>query len=157
MPFLLSKIRLPAYLLLLLATYCFAQNPAPSTQTCVLHVHVDNLRNTHGVVGVLLFTSPTGWPENVDQSVQHNASPIEPHAHDATVSFDNIPPGNYAIVALHDENRNMKLDRNFVGWPKEGFGFANNPHIGLSAPSFHQALFSVQCPVTDTTIHMVYK
>jgi uncharacterized protein (DUF2141 family) len=58
---------------------------------------------------------------------------------------------------LHDENENMKLDRNIFGFPKEGFGFANNPHVGLRAPPFASAVMHVACPVTDTTIHIIYK
>jgi uncharacterized protein (DUF2141 family) len=58
---------------------------------------------------------------------------------------------------IHDENRNAKLDRNLIGIPKEGFGFANNPHVGLSAPRFQAAIVHVQCPATDINIHLQYK
>ncbi len=73
------------------------------------------------------------------------------------VTWNDLPPGNYGVVAIHDENSNARLDRNMFGIPKEGFGFANNPHIVLSAPSFRAALVNVQCPATDTTIHLQYK
>ena len=122
-----------------------------------MRIHVDGFRNTRGVAGVLLFTSPAGWPEDVHRSFQHKAEPIRAASHDANITFDNLPPGNYGVVALHDENRNMKLDRNLVGWPKEGFGFSNNPHVGLSAPSFQQAELPVRCPATDVNIHIQYK
>jgi uncharacterized protein (DUF2141 family) len=68
-----------------------------------------------------------------------------------------LPTGRYAIAVLHDENSNHKLDRNIVGWPKEGFGFSNNPKVNLSAPSFDSAAMQVSCPVTETTIHLIYK
>jgi len=44
-----------------------------------------------------------------------------------------------------------------VGFPKEGFGFSNNPHVGLSAPGFEAAAMQVTCPATETTIHLIYK
>jgi uncharacterized protein (DUF2141 family) len=115
------------------------------------------LRNANGVVGVLLFTSPAGWPEDVTKSFEHEASRIADGEQKATVVFNDIPPGDYGVAALHDENGNMKLDKNMFGWPKEGFGFANNPHIGLGAPGFQQALLHVACPATETDIHIIYK
>ncbi len=68
-----------------------------------------------------------------------------------------MPPGDYAVAAIHDENRNAKLDRNLIGIPKEGFGFANNPPVRWSAPAFRAAVIHVTCPVTDVPIHLQYK
>jgi uncharacterized protein (DUF2141 family) len=127
------------------------------SQGCTLRIHADGLRNSKGVVGVLLFTSPDGWPEDVSKSFRHEASPIEPGEPHTTITLEGIPAGDYGVVALHDENKNMKLDKNMFGWPKEGFGFANNPHVGFAPPALRQALLRTACPVTETTIHIIYK
>ena len=66
-----------------------------------------------------------------------------------------LPMG--AIAALHDENSDHKLDRNMVGWAKEGFGFSNNPKVNLGAPSSNTAAMQITCPVTATTIHLIYR
>lgn len=108
-------------------------------------------------MGVLLFATPDGWPEDESKSFRGLAVPISEATRRATVLFNGIPPNDYGIVALHDENKNMKLDKNIFGWPKEGFGFANNPHVGLGAPGFRQALLHVTCPATETEIHIIYK
>ena len=105
----------------------------------------------------MLFSSPAGWPEDVTKSARHDASPISEGAREATVVFTGLPANDYSVVALHDENRNMKLDKNMFGWPKEGFGFANNPHVGFAPPAFKSAGLRVACPATDTEIHIVYK
>ena len=126
-------------------------------QSCVLRVRVDDLRNAKGVVGVLLFRSSAGWPEDAGKSVRHEASPIAEGQRQATVVVSGLAAGGYGVVALHDENRNMKLDRNLFGFPKEGFGFANNPRVGLGPPAFRVALLHVTCPVTETVIHIQYK
>jgi len=122
---------------------------ANSARGCTLRVHVDGLRNDKGVVD--------GWPENVTKSVRHEASPIADGRRQATVVVDGITTGDYGVVALHDENKNMKLDKNFFGFPKEGFGFANNPHVGFGPPPFQAAVLHVACPVTETDIHIIYK
>jgi uncharacterized protein (DUF2141 family) len=124
---------------------------------CAVRIYVDNLRNAKGVVGVLLFTSPEGWPEDSAKSFRGEAVSIPEGKRRAAVEFENIPPGEYGVVALHDENKNMKLDKNMFGWPKEGFGFANNPRVSLGPPDFRQALLHVACPATETEIHIIYK
>lgn len=130
---------------------------ADASHTCTLRLHVDGLRNSTGVVGSILFKSPDGWPEDKNKSFRHGPTPIAPNQRQATVVWNDLPPGDYGVAVIHDENRNAKLDRNLIGIPKEGFGFANNPHVGLSAPPFHAAIVNVRCPATDTNIHLQYK
>ena len=129
----------------------------PDAGGCTLRVDAEGLRNAKGVVGILLFRSAEGWPESVGRSFRHQAGEIAPDARAATVTFAGLPDGDYAVVALHDENKNMRLDRNVFGWPKEGFGFSNNPRIGLGPPPFVQAIVHVGCPSTRVTIRIVYK
>lgn len=149
---------IPLLLAVLLTVPTRTETPqaGPAAQNCTLQIHVDGLRNSVGVVGTAIFTSPDGWPENMSKVYRHGPTPIAPGERKATAVWE-LPPGEYGVVAIHDENKNHKLDRNMFGWPKEGFGFANNPHVGLSAPPFNQALVHVSCPVTQTTIHMIYK
>ena len=54
-----------------------------------------------------------------------------------------IPDGEYAIAFFIDANGNKKLDKNFLGIPKEQYGFSNNAMGTLSAPTFEQAKFKV--------------
>jgi uncharacterized protein (DUF2141 family) len=112
-------------------------------QGCTLRLHVDNLGNAKDVVGVLLFSSPDGWPEDTSSFFRHEAVSISDADQRATVWFNRFPPNDCGVVALHNENKIMKLDKNMFGWPKEGFGFANNPHVGLGAPGFRQTLLHV--------------
>ena len=124
---------------------------------CTLRIHVDGLRNQTGVVGTAIFKSPDGWPEDMNKSFHHWPTPIPAGARQLTAVIENLPAADYSVVVIHDENKNRKLDRNFIGIPKEGFGFANNPRVNLSAPSFPTARVHVACPATDTTIHLIYK
>ena len=56
----------------------------------------------------------------------------------------NVPEGIYAIALFIDANKNMKIDKNFLGIPKEQYGFSNNAMGTLSGPSFEQAKFQVK-------------
>ncbi len=130
---------------------------AQAAQGCTLRIHVDGLRNSVGKVGTAIYTSSDGWPENMAKAFRHGQTPIAPGERQATAVWDNLPPGDYGVVAIHDENENHKLDKNFLGIPKEGFGFANNPHVLLSAPGIKVAMVHVTCPSTETVIHIQYK
>ena len=132
-------------------------NSAGAPPGCTLRIHVDGLRNQKGVVGTAIFKTPDGWPEDMKKALNHWPTPIPDGAHEATAMMENLPPGDYGVVVIHDENGNRKLDRNFLGIPKEGFGFANNPHVGLSAAPFQAAIVHVTCPVTQVAIHLIYK
>jgi uncharacterized protein (DUF2141 family) len=59
------------------------------------------------------------------------------------VHFDDIVNGKYALSLFQDENNNQKLDKNFLGIPKEGYGFSNNPKT-LTEPTFNDAVFEVK-------------
>jgi uncharacterized protein (DUF2141 family) len=141
-----------------LSTSMWAVTPdAPSGAggNCSLIIHVTGFRNTKGKLGAELFTSSAGWPEDVDKSYRHDHFPIE--GDHATARFDHLPPGKYGVVVLHDENENKKLDRNLLQVPKEGFGFANNPHVFLAAPPLEKATIPVTCPSTTIEVHLIYK
>jgi uncharacterized protein (DUF2141 family) len=56
----------------------------------------------------------------------------------------NLPEGIYAIALFIDANENFKIDKNFLGIPKEQYGFSNNAMGKLSGPSFEQAKFQVK-------------
>lgn len=57
------------------------------------------------------------------------------------VVVENLPLGTYAVSMYHDKNSNGKCDRNFLGIPKEPYGFSNNFRPKFSAPTFNDCKF----------------
>ena len=51
---------------------------------------------------------------------------------------------------------NGKLDTNWLGIPKEGYGFSNDAKALLSAPSFSAASFQYDGEALDLTISLHY-
>jgi uncharacterized protein (DUF2141 family) len=154
----LTLTRCTTFAAALLTTTLITPKPALAHQTpaatCALVVHIDGFRNQKGDAGLSVFNSADGWPDNNDKAFAHGPHPFTGTATTITLQ---VPAGRYALVALHDENSNHKLDKNMFGIPKEGFGFSNNPHVVLTAPSFDTAAIPVACPTTETTIHLIYK
>jgi len=52
-------------------------------------------------------------------------------------------PGMYAVSCNHDANDNEKMDTNFLGIPKEGWGVSNGARPSMRAPRFDEAKFEV--------------
>lgn len=62
---------------------------------------------------------------------------------EVTLVFENVKSGEYAVTTFHDENDNDKLDSNFVGIPKELYGFSNDAKGSFGPPSFEKAKVKV--------------
>lgn len=60
-----------------------------------------------------------------------------------SVTFNNLPAGEYAIRYFHDENDDNELATNLVGMPTEGYGFSNNAQPNFGPPHFDQMKFQV--------------
>jgi uncharacterized protein (DUF2141 family) len=107
-----------------------------------LTVEVENVRNAQGVVGVLVFNTAQGWPEQFSAALRAEATAA--HTGVVEITIPDLPAGDYAVVALHDENANKQLDRNWLGVPVEQWGMSNNPPYWLAAPSFEAARFRLE-------------
>jgi uncharacterized protein (DUF2141 family) len=72
----------------------------------------------------------------------------------AAVVFENVLPGIYAVAVFFDINGNGKMDTNFLGIPKEKYGFSNNVCPLMRAASFKEAAFTVTDKSTSSTIRL---
>jgi uncharacterized protein (DUF2141 family) len=107
-----------------------------------LTVEVENVRNTRGVVDVLVFNTAQGWPEKFSAALRAEARAA--HKWVVEITMRDLPAGDYAVVARHDENTNKQLDRNWLGLPVEQWGMSNNPPYRFTAPSFEAARFLLE-------------
>jgi uncharacterized protein (DUF2141 family) len=110
-----------------------------------LTVTVTNVKDGTGNVRVGLFTEKGKF---LKETYQGKTVPAANNQ--VVVVFENIPSGKYAISVIHDENGNGELDSNFMGIPKEGFGFGNDAMGMFGPPSFEDAI--IQCEGTDKAV-----
>jgi len=104
-----------------------------------LDVTLSGLRNSRGVLRICLNRNPNYFPEcSRDPQARKLSLPAAARA----VHFDNLPEGAYAFTAIHDENGDGDLNT-FLGIPREGFAFSNNPVIRFGAPSYNSVKFDV--------------
>jgi uncharacterized protein (DUF2141 family) len=60
-----------------------------------------------------------------------------------TVTVPDLPPGKYAVAAYVDSNKNGMQDKNFLGVPKEIYGFSNDARAMFGPPDFAEAAFDI--------------
>ncbi len=136
--------------LLVCTSFAVAQTSTPtSSNCCTLQIVVEGMSSIEGNLGVLIFNSPKGWAEDRQAAFRDIAVPAEKGTQ--ILKVPNLPPGKYAVALIHDLNKNHKLDKNFLGIPREQWGMSNNPHATIKAPSIEKAMFSLD---KDTEIHI---
>ncbi|MFN3875311.1 MAG: DUF2141 domain-containing protein [Flavobacteriales bacterium] len=69
---------------------------------------------------------------------------VEANGASVQVGFGDLAPGRYAIKAYHDINGNGRLDTNWMGMPKEPYGFGNDAMGAFGPPSYEQAAVPVE-------------
>jgi uncharacterized protein (DUF2141 family) len=111
-------------------------------------VNISNIKNDNGVCRTCLFNNAASFKGETGQPFQCTAIKVKDKI--AAGTFENIPAGNYAIMVFHDENNNSKLDKNFLGIPKEGYGASKNKLPFAGAPTFADNAFTVKDKATNT-------
>ena len=149
---LLSRASVSSLLATMLAGPVQAQAPANTTLT----VQVQGLRNARGKLHVTVYKDARGFPETSANALRREVVDIDAKALTAQAVFRDLAPGVYAVAVLHDENVNGKLDKNFIGIPREGHGASNNPAPARRAPTFEEAKFTLQAPSQAVEIKATY-
>jgi uncharacterized protein (DUF2141 family) len=59
------------------------------------------------------------------------------------IAVHGVPKGTWAVLVYQDENGNGQLDRNFIGIPKENYGFSRDAAGKFGPPGFEDAAIQV--------------
>lgn len=131
--------------------YYESQGQTPPSQEQVkgpLSVTLEGIRNSEGKVLVLAYDNKTAY-ENSDPERFAGFVEKPAKAGAITVEFPELKTGEYAIVAIHDENGNYDLDFNGPT-PTEGVG-VSNAFGPQDAPDFDRA--KVKAGPVDVTVY----
>lgn len=115
-------------LFFLQSTYLFASD---------ITVRIDNPPES-GSLALVLFNSANTFGDLRDpfRAVIHPLDGRDEYL------IDDVEPGEYALMVYVDENGNKRIDKNFIGIPKEPLGFSNryNPK---GPPAYQRAAFTL--------------
>ena len=105
-----------------------------------LVVQVEGVRNGKGKVRGLVFTKAGGFPNDHNAAAAKTTAGAKPGT--VLLRFGEVAAQRGSIVVLHDEDGDGKLDKNFVGIPKEGLGTSN--WAKRSKPKFEPTVVDLQ-------------
>ena len=126
------------YLYLVFSLF-FALETLGQSNPTNLQVSISGASSDTGSIRILVFSKPSGFPDQVKQAVRSISLPSKNGK--ASFKLTDLPTGTYAIGVIHDQDNNGKLSTNAVGYPTEKFGFSNNPKVYFGPPSFEKAAF----------------
>jgi len=128
--------------------------PAQPKAETHLTVNVRLTPDAHGELAYLVFDLPSGFPGDHEKAIRHGFIPIPAGTQQMRIDTD-LPPGTYAVTVFEDLNGNHKLDRNFLGIPREPAGVSNNPPALMGPPRFNECSFRLGAGAQTITITVV--
>lgn len=109
---------------------------AQENKGVTVKVTIENILSDEGKVIGSLHTSETFMKGPGIINTEVNAVKGE-----VTLVFKDVEPGTFALMLMHDENENNRMDFEPNGMPKESY--ATSGDISYGPPSFENAKFEV--------------
>lgn len=123
------------------------QTASDNDENGAIQVEIYNFRNKKGNLFLYLYNSKQTF---LDAENAYRTIKLEDFYNNVTVTFDNLPDGEYAVGLLHDENNNKKFD-----FLKEGFAVSLNKRQ-IGPPTFGRSKFSVNKNTISIKIKVKY-
>ncbi|MBK9421539.1 MAG: DUF2141 domain-containing protein [Flavobacteriales bacterium] len=127
-------MRFLQYLLLLLLPFSISAQSKLNVEVVL------NKPAAGGVLRVALCPSEAAYKTEKGCTLRS----IKAEGNTVNCAFDRLVPGTYAVKVFHDVNENRKLDTNWIGWPKEPYGFSNDAPMNMGPPPFKLAAIEVK-------------
>ena len=113
-----------------------------------VEVRVTNVAGGKGKVNVAVCDRA----RFLKQCTYHASVPAR--AGETVVALRDIPAGTWAVLVYQDENENGELDRNFIGIPKENYGFSRDAASKFGPPGFDDAAIEVRDGTTVAPVKL---
>ncbi len=110
-----------------------------TTSPCVaqsLQIKMSGLRNNEGNIRLAFYNNSKSFDAEVPLFIR-KVSKAELIRNRYLITYRDLKPGIYGIAILDDENTNDKMDYGLI-LPKEGFGFSDYYHSGMTRPVFEK-------------------
>ena len=113
-----------------------------------LTIKISNIEKTKGEIKVGVFNTEHHFLKE-GAAIKNYTIKVEKNT--AVLTITDLPKGEYAISMYHDENSDNECNRNFIGIPKEAYGFSNNIKPKMSAPKYKDCKFDFS---ENKTLHI---
>ncbi len=137
---------------IVIAAACGAST-AEAQQGNTINVAVSGMKDNTGSIRCGLFNSADSFPKD-GKEYQGVEAPIANGQ--ATCTFNNVPPGTYAVAYFKAAPGQTKMKTGMFGMPQDPYGFSRNATIGMGPPSFNSAAYSYAGGNTTWPVTITY-
>jgi uncharacterized protein (DUF2141 family) len=130
-----------------------------------LRLTITGVHSDKGELLIGLYDNPDGFKSSIAHAATRGLLPdsgrligtaIRAQRGTQSTVFTQLPPGKYAVIVIHDENDNGRMDENSLGVPTEGYGFGNGAQGFLGSPSFEAAAVTIGDTDASTSVTLHY-
>jgi uncharacterized protein (DUF2141 family) len=118
-----------------------------------INVAVSGLRDNKGSIRCGLFNSAATFPKD-GQEFMGVEAPIANGQ--ATCTFNNVPPGTYAVAYFQAAPGQTRMKTGLFGMPQDPYGFSRNATIGMGPPAFNSAAYTYAGGNTTWPVQITY-
>lgn len=111
--------------------------------TSTITVEFNITKHNKGSILFALYDSEEGYMKSAVYSTKVKVTDKK-----AVVVIEDLAHGTYGFSFFHDVNDDGKLNKNFIGIPKEPYGFSNNEKGSFGPPDFDKISFDVNQDLT---------
>jgi len=131
----MKQIAFISLLILIVVSSTSAQEKADIN----LSIQISGMKSDKGQLFVGIYNSKEDFLKK-----RYREKRIDVVIKKAEIIFKNLPEEIYAVSIFHDENDNKKMDKNFLGIPKERYGNSNGARVKVGPPKYEDAKFELK-------------
>ena len=111
---------------------------AQKNETATVTIEIIITKYNKGAIFLAMYDSEESYMEDT-----YRTANVKVVNNKATIIFEDVAKGVYAFSLFHDLNENKKLDTNFLGIPKEPYGFSKGEKGSFGPPKYEEVKFSI--------------
>ena len=131
--------------LFLLVTFIISLFPVENPQ---LTIKISNIEKVKGEIKIGVFNKDANFLKE-GAAIKNYSIKVDKNL--AVITITDLPKGEYAVNTYHDEYSDNECNRNFMGIPKEAYGFSNNIKPKFGPPKYKDCKFSFS---ENKTLHI---
>jgi uncharacterized protein (DUF2141 family) len=118
-----------------------------------LSITISGIKTLDGRIQIGLYNEKGSFP-HADE--QYKLYFIDVNEFSEIYIIKDLPKGEYAVAVFHDRNSDGICNTNFLGIPREGFGFSKNFKPRLFIPTFNDCKIDLNSNMS-ITIGLIYR
>lgn len=130
----------------------FNANSQSSTKTAFT-LKITNVKNATATIHIGFYKKENDFPTQQKHAFAKEIVPS--NTGEITVSWNDVPEGEYALAIYQDIDTNAKMKTNMFGYPKEPFAFTQNFKPKMSKPKFDQCKINFNSQNNTFTVKLI--